>query len=204
MRIYKIPIQADPSYESFFKFFEEKYPKFGLVKNFVTKIVVKQLDQMTEQDMQMLYYKDKIYISPMLKHKDFLEEGLVHEIGHILLSRSKINNNEDLKDEFFLKRKYVLEQMLQDDELEVSSRIMDLLKNVQDFSKELDDFFNKKIGYENLNKYIDGYFLDPYAISSFDEYLATGFQLYFSEYKDLLRSTNPILYKELDNLLSKF
>jgi hypothetical protein len=133
-----------------------------------------------------------------------LEEGLVHEIGHILLSRSKINNNEDLKDEFFLKRKYVLEKMLSDDELEIPPRIIDLIKNVQDFSKELDVFFSQKIGYENMDKYIDGYFLDPYGISSFDEYLATGFQLYFSEYRDLLKRTNPLLFKELSELLDKF
>lgn len=204
MKLYKIPIEADPQYEEFFRDFEKKYPKFGIVKNFVNKIVVQHLDQMSKQDMQMLYYKNKIFISPLLRNEEFLEEGLVHEIGHILLSRSKINNDEDLKDEFFLKRKCVLQKMLSDDDLDIPPRIMDLLKNVQDFSKELDDFFNKKIGYENLNQYISGYFLDPYGISSFDEYLATGFQLYFSEYRDLLKQTNPLLFKELNELLDKF
>jgi hypothetical protein len=201
MRLFGIPVEADEYYSDFFVQFQRKYPKFSLIKQYVKKIIVKQIKQMSEMDMHMVYLEDKIFISPMLRNEEILEEGLIHEIGHILLSKSSLQNNEDIKDEFFLKRKMSLNDILND--IEVPQRIQDLLKNSYTFSKEVDDYFNNQIGYEKLAQYIDGYFLDPYAISSYDEYLATGFQMYYSDYKDLLRQTNPLLYQEIDKVLSK-
>lgn len=201
MRLFGIPVEADDYYSDFFVQFQKNYPKFSLIKQYVKKIIVKHIKQMSEMDMHMVYLQDKIFISPMLRNEEVLEEGLIHEIGHILLSKSSLQNNEDIKDEFFLKRKMTLNDILND--IEVPQRIQDLLKNSYMFSKEVDDYFNNQIGYEKLAQYIDGYFLDPYAISSYDEYLATGFQMYYSEYKDLLRQTNPLLYQEIDKVLSK-
>lgn len=201
--IYKIPIEnADEYLLNFFHEFEETYPKFAIIKHYVKKIVIEQVEQMSEQDLAMVYLNNKIYISPMLRNKGYIEEGLIHEIGHILLSRSEINNNDQVKDEFFFKRKMVLDSLMQ--QFEVSQRIQDLFKNLEDFSPELDKFLNEIIGYEKLGPHISGCFLDPYAISSFDEYLATGFQLYYSEYRNALKKTNPILYREIDKLIDRF
>lgn len=200
--LYKIPIEnADKYFIDFIKKFEKNYPKFKIINHYVEKIIIKHIQEMYEQDVMMLYLKNNIYISPTLKNVEYIEEGLLHEIGHILLSRSEINDNEQVKDEFFLKRKLVLEELMQD--YKIPQRIQDLVKNLEEFSPELDKYFNEKIGYEKLSKYINGYFLDPYGMSSYDEYLATGFQLFYSEYRNSLQKTNPILFKEIEKLNSK-
>ena len=202
-RVYKIPIEnADEYYLDFFSKFEKKYPFFEVIKHYVKKIIIEYVPEMSKKDVVMLYLNNNIYISPTLKNLEYLREGLIHEIGHILLSRSELQNNEKLKDEFFYKRKVVLQNLMQD--YKVPQRIQDLFKNLEEFSIELDDYLNKTITYENMSQYIEGCFLDSYAISSFDEYLATGFEMYFSEYKESLKITNPILYANIDKLLEKF
>lgn len=202
-KIYKIPIiNGDEFHLDFFQKFEKTFPKFSIVRNYVKKIIIEYVSEMSKKDVVMLYLNNNIYISPTLRNFEYLKEGFLHEIGHILLSRSEINDNEKIKDEFFLKRKLVLQELMRD--YKVPQRIQDLFKNLEEFSIELDKYLNEKIGYNRMEQYIDGYFLDPYAISSFDEYLAIGFQMYFSEYRDALKNTNPILYQNIETLLDKF
>lgn len=202
-KLYGIPIANDDEfYQDFFERFEKAHPRFGIIKKFVKKIIVEHIDEMEQQDVVMLYLDDKIYISPTVKNIDILEEGLIHEIGHIILSRSELAEDDAIKQEFFTKRKLVLAELQQ--EIHVPQRIADLIKNLEVFSKELDTFFNKSVGYEKLGAYIKGYFLDAYAMSSYDEYLATGFEMFYSEYNDALRKTNPVLYRSISSLVEKF
>ena len=76
----------------------------------------------------------------------------------------------------------------------------------QDFSnveydEEFDLFLYEDIGYIELNAYITGLFVSPYAVTSLQEYWAVGFEDYFIGNREMVQKISPRLFSKIEGVL---
>ena len=124
-------------------------------------------------------------------------DDIVHELAHAVE-----NNNEEiiygsgqLQSEFKAKRRnlYTLIHEMYDVPKGFLSTV--------DYSKEIDEFLYKKIGYDILNQLTTNIFISGYAATSVSEYFARGFEEYFIGDKSTLKQLSPVLYSIIDKLV---
>ncbi len=132
---------------------------------------------------EMLYLSDK--------YPEQLQKTILHELCHSLEKtlRSDIEDRDELKKEFLGKRRQLFTALYDAGYQNLRKEWFDTVS----FDKTFDDLLFDNIGTEIVSQYTQKIFPTPYSCSSLNEYVACGFELYFSNGKTLLKSCPELL-----------
>jgi hypothetical protein len=148
-----------------------------------------------------LYADNAIYIdfnkdNPMTT-VEYLE-NIIHEIAHSLEEDySHFVFRQDLVNEFKGKRERLMHLLKGE-----GHTINPILFYNTDYNAEFDDFLANKVGYPLLLSLTMGLFVSPYGATSLQEYFANGFEKYFLDGPETVKSTSPVLYRKIVGVLS--
>jgi len=151
-------------------------------------------DFLNQRAITAAYMDGAIYLSNRQDNEQDLLDDIIHELGHALIEKDKMNIFSDglVKQEFLTKRN-TLKRILRTKGYDIPKSF-----NKTSFSQDVDDFLYKEIGYETLWKIINGLFMSPYAITSLEEYFSKGMEEYFFGKPALLKSISPQLYNKME------
>ena len=151
-------------------------------------------DVFKKKNTNAAYADGAIYISNDQDTEKDLVDDIVHELGHALIERDKINIFGDgiVKNEFIAK-KQTLKNILKSKGYQIPRTF-----NSTGFSEEMDDFLFKEVGYDVIGPITSGLFTSPYAVTSLEEYYSSGFEDYFLGKSSLLKKVSPELYKKVE------
>ena len=96
-----------------------------------------------------------------------------------------------LKKEFLKKRKQLYNELSQ------KYSIDDKYFRKTEYSKSLDQFFYKKVGYDTLSYFTEPLFVTPYSATSLREYFSDGFERYYLGDQNLIEDMCPVLYNKI-------
>lgn len=164
----------------------------------VEMIIFGWFDEFEDRNINAFYKDNAIYVSYMQDDDDDLYDDLVHEIAHSLEEAYgyEIYADEDIKDEFLRKRKYLHDVLWKIGYKAPMSFFEDI-----EFNEEFDDFLYKKIGYDKLSVIMSGMFISPYAATSLREYFATGFtEYYLDSNHNFLKKVSPAVFYKINML----
>ena len=121
-------------------------------------------------------------------------ENIIHEIAHSMeVSYGyEIYADQKIENEFTSKR-----MALHDILWKSGYKIPNSLFLNTEFDEEFDDLLYKKIGYDKLNQYAAGIFINSYAATSLREYFATAFtDFYLNTNHNFLKKISPVAYEK--------
>ena len=173
-------------------FLKRKIPDFIL--SLVDVYYIGDFDVFKKRNTNAAYSDGAIYISNNQDNEKDLLDDIIHELGHALIEKDKINIFGDglIKREFIAKRN-ALKRILKSRGYHVPHSF-----NTTSFSQEVDDFLYKEVGYKKLATISDGLFINPYASTSLEEYFSSGLENYFLGKLPLLKSISPALFTKLE------
>ena len=73
----------------------------------------------------------------------------------------------------------------------------DISFNEIEYSKELDDYLHKDLGYDKLETFCLGLFIRPYAVTDVREYFATALEEYLLGDREYMKRISPIAYEKV-------
>ena len=147
--------------------------------------------------MNALFIDDALYITNNQDDEEDLIDDIVHEIGHAVEKRYNefVYGDGKIEDEFILKRSR-LKRILQHQEYDVEKyNFLDV-----EYNKDLDFFLLNEVGYDALTMFSIDLFLNPYSITSLQEYFASGFEEFYLKNDVSLEEICPYIYKKLVTL----
>ena len=159
-------------------------------------IYIGDFEHLNNREVGSIYENGTIFITNALIDDDQLIEHVVHEIAHMVEETSPdiIYTDGKLETEFLGKR-LRLERMIKYhnygvDHLDFSD---------PGYSKDMDEYLYKEIGYEKMSNFTNGLFITPYAVTSLREYFATAFEDYYLNNKPhRIKDISPETYKKLE------
>lgn len=166
----------------------------------IDSIFIGDFDVFKEKHVNAVYEDGSIYLTNEQSDDKDMIDDIVHEIAHSVeeLMPSDIYSDGILEKEFIGKRNklnFILKEYGHD--------TLKYNFNKTNYSKELDDFLYKKIGYSELLMYVMGLFISPYAVTSLREYFARGFEEYFLGDRRYLKNVSPQLFNKI-SLISNY
>jgi len=166
-----------------------------LFKN-ISAIVVGDYDTLDDREVDSAYHKKIIYLTNVQDNEEDIIENIIHEVAHSLeeIYTEKIYDDGLLKKEFLKKRKQLY------NELSVKYNIDDKYFRKIGYSKTLDTFLYKKVGYDTLSYFTEPLFVSPYSATSLREYFSEGFEKYYLGYQQIIMDLSPELYKKIKQL----
>lgn len=165
----------------------------------VDVVYVGDFDILKKRQIQSLYMNGAILISNHQRSEQEMIDGIIHEFAHGLEAQEAmfLYGDHVIQAEFLAKRKKLVARLKQH-EIQCPE---EALLRVIDYSKELDEFLFKGVGYDRLAMISSDIFLSPYAATSLREYFANGFEHYFHpEHHIHMKSLSPKLYRRLREL----
>ena len=176
---------------------EEKIPLH--LTNNIEAIYITHLKEFDTRNINAMFKDGVIYVSNQQDDVDDMVDDIIHEISHaveefyamVLYSDGKIQNEflgkrqrmKDILDSYG----YIEDQDLPFDELE--------------YSKNLDDFLYRDLGYDKLETLCLGLFVTPYAATSVREYFATAFEEYLLHNAGYVKRISPAVYAKLETIV---
>ncbi len=153
---------------------------------------------MDQRAINAMYEGGTLYISNEQDNDGDMIDDIVHEIAHCVEEKYGEQIYEDglLQQEFLLKRKKIYD-ILKAYEYPVTYQ--DFMNS--EYDQNFDMFLYDTIGYDKLEHFSMGLFLNNYSITSLREYFAVGFESYFLNNKREVSSVSPILYKKIQDIL---
>tara|TARA_B100000427_G_scaffold321719_1_gene322713 strand:- start:413 stop:1087 length:675 start_codon:yes stop_codon:yes gene_type:complete len=194
--IIKDQLPDDIDLDSILNIVDKKVPNHLLYG--VDIIYVGNFKEFEDRGINAMYENGALYITnEQSNDKDMLDD-IFHEIAHACEESyfSLIYSDGKIQDEFLGKRKKMFDILSQEG---YNVSMGDFL-NI-DYSEEFDEFLHKEVGYEKLTFFTMGLFVSPYAATSYREYFANGFEHYFLEYPEYIKSTSPAVYEKVDGLV---
>lgn len=179
----------------------KKFILTNIGKRFFSNIDVIYLYDMKDSEVKAYYDSGMIVINlPLIKDdKDFIKT-LIHELIHSQLENLKgvSENIEPVIQEYLRKRGKVLNKLLtyNNSDPKFNSNYSDI-----EYDQEFESYLKDKITYQIVYPISHIYFPSPYAISSINEYLCIGFEIYFIENKSWLEEYCPELYRFIENVI---
>jgi hypothetical protein len=164
----------------------------------VEMIIFGWFEEFEERSINAFYKDNAIYVSHLQDDAADLYDDLIHEIAHSLEEAYgyEIYADEDIKDEFLRKRKYLHDVLWKLGYKAPMSFFEDI-----EFNQEFDDFLHKKIGYDKLSAIMSGMFISPYAATSLREYFATAFtEYYLDSNHEFLKKVSPAVFYKINML----
>jgi len=159
-----------------------------------------KFDILHKRKLTAIHLRDNIYVDSqkVSSEKDLLDD-IIHEFAH----RFEENNSEQIyqdgsiANEFLGKRNRLYDLLKQEVEEEDDKEInyFDFINT--EYNQDFDKFLYKKIGYTKIRNVAPTLFIRPYAATSLREYFATGFEDFYLEGGQQLKSISPILYNKI-------
>ena len=143
-------------------------------------------------------YKDNaLYITNDQDSENDMMDDIIHEVAHAVEERFEDQLYSDLaiENEFRGKRT-TLYHFLDQEGFEPS---LEKFNNVE-YDKYFDHYLYNIIGYPKLSTLTTGLFYSPYAVTSYQEYFANGFEEYFLRDRGYLKRISPFLFDKLENI----
>lgn len=164
----------------------------------VDQVMIGDFDFLRNSGREAEYRDGAIYITNQVATEKDLVENIIHELSHSIESKygHLIYGDMTLHSEFLGKRKR-LKSILATNNWPVSDQDF---SNVE-YNEEFDLFLYEDIGYIELNAYITGLFVSPYAVTSLQEYWAVGFEDYFIGNREMLQKISPRLFSKIEGVL---
>ena len=186
------PLTRHIDIPSIVSFLKKKIPT--QILNLVDVYYIGNFDVFKKKNTNAAYMDGAIYLSSNQDTEKDLLDDIIHELGHALIERDNINIFGDglIKREFMAK-KTALKRILRSKGYDIPK-----LFNATSFSPEMDDFLYKEVGYETLKPLISGLFMNPYAVTSLEEYFTSGFEDYFLGKSSMLKTLSPELFNKLE------
>ena len=162
-------------------------------------IYVGQFKMLVDREVTAIYEDGAIYLSNKQDSEMDMIDDLIHEIAHSNEKRFQelIYGDGKLETEFLAKRR-ALQGVILNQEKRYKVPIHFALDPT--YSKVIDDFLYKGVGYSALWQMVPGIFPSPYAATSLREYFARGFEEYFMGKPQEVKETCPILYSKMYQL----
>jgi len=178
----------------------KKFILTNISKQLFSNIDIIYLYDLKDSETKAYYDSGMIVINlPLIKDdKDFIKT-LLHELIHSQLDVIKNSNTiEMVIQEYLRKRGKVLNKLLtyNNSDPKFNSNYANL-----EYDQEFESYLKDKITYQIVYPVSHIYFPSPYAISSIDEYLCIGFEIYLLENKSWLEEFCPELYKLIENTI---
>ena len=165
----------------------------------IDSIYIGMFSEFEEMETNALYKDGAIYITNEQDDEQDLIDDIIHEIAHSLESPYGYELYADgtLESEFLLKRQKLYE-ILKSEDLKPNKT---LFEN-PDYTKELDLYLYKKVGYDRLNFIVSSYslFTSAYAATALREYFASGFEYYFLDDRIHLCKICPTLCEKIKEI----
>lgn len=166
------------------------------------QILIGDFPELTERQVNASYMDGAIYLVNTQKSEEDMIDDIIHEIAHAIEEYygAEIYHDNSIGFEFLKKMGKVYE-MISD-----SETLPDLPKDKflsLDFNEERDEYLFKEVGYDRINRFTAGYFLNPYALTSLREYWATSFEYYFIGEPHSVKRVSPAVYKKIKILLEE-
>ena len=126
-------------------------------------------------------------------------ENFVHEVAHSVETRDPNFIYDDrLIAEFAGKRSRLYHLVTNAGFDQMPQRRYDYLE----YNEAFDDFLANVVGYPTLLNLTMGLFCSPYGATSIQEYFANGFEKYFTESPEYVKSISPVLYQKVVEILN--
>lgn len=160
-------------------------------------VYIGQFDVFNDRSVNAIFADGALYITNEQDDEQDLLDDIVHEIAHAVEKEYNefIYSDQKIEDEFILKRSKI-KRILEDHGYDVEK--YQFLNT--DYDKSLDLFFLDEVGYDALNILAVNLFLNPYSITSLQEYFASGFEEFYLENSVSLQELCPYIYKKLSAL----
>ncbi len=178
----------------------KKYLLTNINKKLYKNINGIYLYDLKNTEIKAYYDNGLVFLNlPLIKDdKDFIKSFLHETIHSILEEIKQILNHEGLKEEYLRKRGKVLNKLLtyNNSDPKFNSDYNDL-----EYDEEFESYLKDKITYQIVYPISHIYFPSPYAISSLDEYICIGFEIYYLENKEWLEQFCPELYNFIQEVI---
>ena len=161
----------------------------------IEMIIFGWFDEFAERSTKAFYDSGTLYVSNIQIDETELVEHIVHEIAHSLESSYgyEIYGDQKIQNEFIRKRRHLHDILWQSGYKIPVSFFLDI-----EFNQEFDDLLYKTIGYEKLDQYAFGIFINSYAATSLREYFATAFaDYYMNTNHSHLKKISPAVYNKI-------
>ena len=176
---------------------EEKLPSHILSE--IEMIIFGWFEEFNERDLKAFYDSGTLYVSNIQVDEDELLETLLHEIAHAVetIYGFEIYGDEKIKNEFINKRRFLHDILWNRGFKMPITFFIDT-----EYNQEFDETLYQKIGYDKLDNYARGIFINSYAATSLREYFATAFAdfLVNSDHQ-FLKKISPSVYEKINSIL---
>ena len=192
----QLPYNFDLSYV--LKTIEELVPK-SLINN-IDAIYVGRFKDLDSEDLPFnAKYKDgALYITNDQENENDMIDDIIHEMAHAIEEKYGANIYADGKlEEEFLSKRVSLYGLLEQEGYDPSK---EKFYNIE-YDKYFDHYLYNVVGYPLLESLIIGLFYSSYAVTSINEYFASGFENYLLKDRDYLKSMSPVLYNKINDIL---
>lgn len=154
-------------------------------------IYIGQFPELAEREIDALYADNAIYVSNTIVSQEEFVRNILHEIAHSL--EESIQQNNDAEDSLvteFLAKRNQLKRILSLNGYNVSKQDFE---NIE-YDKRFDSFLYNEVGYPALLTLTSNVFASPYGATSYREYFANGFEHYFLNDYDTVKSLSKQLF----------
>tara|TARA_R110002020_G_scaffold472564_1_gene700824 strand:- start:2111 stop:2815 length:705 start_codon:yes stop_codon:yes gene_type:complete len=191
----KDPLPENIDLNNVFSFLNRRIPSYML--NLIDVVYIGQFDDFEDRGINAKYADGALYVTNEQENDEDMIDDMVHEVAHALEETYGQDIYEDgsIEREFLGKRTR-LERIL--GYLEHDTESYNFEKT--DYDLKFDFFLHREIGYDIIEPLIIGLFVEPYAATSLREYFATGFEDYYLNNGEYIKTMSPALYKALDEL----
>lgn len=211
-----IPVSVSDVYSSI----ESQFPRIkDAVENHIPKalfdhagiqqIVIDRLYESDERHYDAILKKNIIYIKPSTSSPKMFAANIVHEIGHSFMNQSRAFFLSDnvIKDEFLSKKiKFINLARFNWKKISASPFPEEFIqKNKYVLHKDSGwtHFIEKQIGPKNAVLLSKNFLLDPYSLTSIDEYFCVAFQYFWIENQSLIMDMCPGTSNKIANYCKK-
>lgn len=192
----KDPLPQDIDMTMVIKQVEETVPT-GLTQE-LEGIYVGQFPELKEREISAIYKDATIYMTNEQSSVEDMVDDIVHEIAHSVESFAGMEIYSDgyLEKEFIEKRKILLDILYREGYNIEVVRFLDV-----EYSREMDYFLYKGVGYDKLALLIVDIFPTPYSVTCLREYFAVGIEEYLYGDRQLIKNICPVLYSKIENIM---
>ena len=162
-------------------------------------VYVGQFPELVSREVKAVYEDATIYMTNEQDSEEEAIDDIVHEIAHSVESFAGMEIYSDgyLEREFVEKRKILLDRMVNEG---YNVDVMQFLDT--EYSRDLDYFFYKGVGYDKMAILCIDVFPTPYSATSLREYFAVGLEEYLYGDKKALGEVSPLLYQKITDIIN--
>ena len=193
--VIKDPLPEHVDLQSILKKIERLIPEHFLYN--VDAMYVGLYQEFEDRNINALYRDGVLYISSEQDNDKDMIDDIVHEIAHAFEEVYPVDIYGDGKiEDEFLKKRMSFGFLMNYEGFKIER---DLLISIE-YSEELDQILLNDIGYDKIWPLTSELFINPYAITSLREYLATGFEEYFLGERSFLKEISPSIHEKITEL----